>query len=596
VIPFDRAEFDGTIPARLRRIVAALPMAEALVEDGRGLTYAALDAESDRAAAALRDLPQGSVAALVFGIGIEAIVALLGALKAGVPALPIDPAAPPEDVVGLFATVARIVTAPAQEAWCRDRAGSVPVQVGAAPGAAALPGGPARTPRPEDPAIIYLTSASTGPAKGVVRSQRSLCWHAGLQTRHHGYAPGDRIAHLSSFAYAGSIPAILGGLLAGATVEVFDSRRHGLLALGRWAADRRITVLPVTPPVLRDLVEARLPERQAWQPRRIIVGGDVLRPEDVTALRDRLGWDCVVVNRLASSEAGMIAEWVVDPASLEGREAVPVGWPVEERGIALLDEEREPVPVGQVGEIVVSGDYTATGYWQRPELTAERFRPDPERPGGLCVFTGDLGRLHPDGLLEHLGRADQMVKIRGYRVELAAVEAVLCRQDGVAEGVVQAVRTAGGDLRLAAWVQPVPGAAISGLALRQRLASLLSDYMVPWRVGVFEALPRSAGGKIARSRLPPLTGARPQGMPPPVPPRGATERLLAGLWSALFEVDEIGRDDDFFELGGDSLDMLQVAAGLYERRSVFITDADLLEHPRLADMAAAVDRHADQAA
>ncbi|WP_439597708.1 non-ribosomal peptide synthetase [Falsiroseomonas sp.] len=593
MIPFERAEFDGTIPARLRRIVAALPAAEALVEEGRSLTYAALDAESDRAAAALRDLPQGSVVALVFGIGMEAIIALLGALKAGVPAMPIDPAAPPEDVIGLLAQVARIVTAPAQEAWCRDHAGSTPVQVGVP---ADAPGGIARTPRPEDPAIIYLTSASTGPAKGVVRPQRSLCWHAGLQTRHHGYAPGDRIAHLSSFAYAGAIPAILGGLLAGATVEVFDSRRHGLLALGRWAAARRITVLPVTPPVLRDLVEARLPERQAWQPRRIIVGGEVLRPEDVTALRERLGWDCPVVNRLASSEAGMIAEWVVDPAACQGREVVPVGFAVEERGVAVLDEQGMPVPPGEVGEIVVSGDYLALGYWQRPELTAERFRPDPQRPGGRRLFTGDLGRLHPDGLLEHLGRADHMVKIRGYRVELAAVEAVLCRQEGVAEGVVQAVRMAGGDLRLAAWVQPVPGATISAPGLRQRLASVLPDYMVPWRVGVFAALPRSAGGKIARGRLPPLRGARPQGMPPAVPPRGATERLLAGLWATLFEVDEIGREDDFFELGGDSLDMLQVAAGLYEQRSVFITDADLLEHPRLADMAAAVDRHADQAA
>nr|WP_281419638.1 non-ribosomal peptide synthetase [Falsiroseomonas tokyonensis] len=577
----------------MRRIATALPQAEALVEDGRSLTYAALEAESDRAAAALSDLPPGSVVALVFNIGIEAIVALLGAFKAGIPAMPIDPAAPPEDVVGLFGQVARIVTAPAQEAWCRDHAGSTPVQVGLD---AAAPAGVLRAPRPEDPAIIYLTSASTGPAKGVVRSQRSLCWHAGLQTRHHGYAPGDRIAHLSSFAYAGSTPAVLGGLLAGATVEAFDSRRHGLLALGRWAAERRITVLPVTPPVLRDLVAARLPERQEWQPRRIIVGGEVLRPEDVMALRDRLGWDCAVVNRLASSEAGMIAEWVIDPAALQGREVVPVGLPVEERSIAVLDEHGTPVPVGEVGEIVVSGDYLASGYWQRPELTAERFRPDPQRPGRICLFTGDLGRLHPDGMLEHLGRADHMVKIRGYRVELAAVEAVLCRQEGVAEAVVQAMRTACGDLRLAAWVQPVPGALLTGLGLRQRLASLLPDYMLPWRIGVFESLPRSAGGKIARGRMPVLSGTRPQGLPPAVPPRGETERLLAGLWSTLFELDEIGREDNFFELGGDSLDMLQVAAGLYERRSVFITDADLLEHPRLADMAAAVDRHADRAA
>lgn len=598
MIAFDTAEFDGTIPDRLRRIVAAQPMAEAVVEEGSSLTYAALDAESDRAAAALADVPAGGVVALVFGIGIDAIVALLGALKAGVPAMPIDPASPPEEAVALLSAVARVVTAPALAAWCRDRAGAVPVQVGPvqAGRVQAGPGAVARTPRPEDPAVIYLTSATSGPAKGVVRPQRSLCWHAGLQTRHHGYAPGDRIAHISSFAYAGSIPALLGGLLAGATVEAFDLRGRGAHALGRWAAARRISVLPVTPAVLRDLMEAPATLLRGWQPRRIIAGGDVLRPEDVAAIRDRLGWNCAVVNRLASSEAGMIAEWVIDGARLQGQEVVPVGWPVEGRSIEILDEQGQAVPAGQVGEIVVSGDYTATGYWQRPALTAERFRPDPRRPGALRVFSGDLGRLRPDGLLEHLGRADQMVKIRGYRVELAAVEAALCRQEGVAEAVVQAVRTAGGELRLAAWVQPVAAAGASGLALRQRLASLLPDYMVPWRLGVFDALPRGAGGKIARGRLPPLRGPRPHGMPPATPPRSATEALLAAIWRDLFEVDEIGRDDDFFEMGGDSLDMLQVAARLYERQPVFITDAELLEHPRLADMAAAVDKCLEAAA
>lgn len=581
---FERADMEGTLPDRFRRIAAALPQQPAIVDGARHLTYAELDAASDRMAESLADLAAGEPVALVFGLGIEAIVALLGALKAGLPAMPIDPAVPPEGLDELLATMRRVVTEPAHAAWCAAHAGDVTVQVGA-DGHRGIPAGP----RPEDVAVIYLTSASTGASKGVMRTHRSICWHGGLQSRHHGYGPGDRIAHVSSFAFAGSVPAVFGALVSGATLEAFDLRGRGVGAFAGWAAARGITVLPCVASVLREVVEARIKAGGSWQPRRIIVGSEVLHRADMLAIRQRLGWSCAVVNRLASSEAGMIAEWEVDLAAFEGDD-VPVGRPVEDRTITILDEDGTPAPHGVAGEILVGGDYTAIGYWQRADLTQERFRPDPAVQGRWQFASGDLGRFNESGMLEYLGRVDHMVKVRGFRVELGAIEAALRALPGVGEAVVQAGRTASKDVRLSAWVQRTEGARITGVELRRQLRTQLPDYMVPWRIGIFDALPRTSGGKLARGSMPKLAGPRPDGMPPFVPPRGPTEELLAAIWRDLFEVDDIGRDDDFRELGGDSLDLLQVTAVLYEQREIFITDADLVEHPRLADMAAVVDR------
>lgn len=589
MIPFERAEMDGTLAGRFRRVVQAVPEHEALVDGDERLTYAALDAASDRVAAALADVPPDRPVGLYFGIGVDAVVALLGALKAGVPAIPIDPVAPPEGLVDLFGQVDRVLTDRQHAAACRDRAGATPVHEMPLAPAAAAP----RTPDPRAPAVIYMTSASSGPSKGVLRTNRSLCWHASLQARHHGFGPGDRITHVSSFAFAGSVPAIFGGLMSGATVEAFDIRKHGSTALARWAEAHRITVLQVTATAMRDVVESQAQNRTGWQPRRIVISSEVLRRTDIAAIRERIGWtSCVVINRLASSEAGMITEWEIEPGRLQDDGSIPVGWPVEERIVTIVDEAGQPVPAGEAGEIVVGGDYTAIGYWNRPDLTAEKFRPDPDRPGCLRVFSGDLGRLMPDGMLEYLGRADQMVKVRGFRVELPAVEAALRAQPGVSEAVVLATPTRTGDLRLSAWVQREPGADVSGLGLRRALTVNLPDYMVPWRVGVFDDLPRTAGGKIARSAMPSLAGPRPEGLPPAVPVVTETEEMLVRIWSDLFEVDEIGREDDFLEMGGDSIDMVHVAACLYEERSVFITDSELFEHPKLADMAVAIDRSA----
>lgn len=586
MIAFGRDEIEGTVGARFRRVAAAQPDARAIGDGADGITYAELDARSDAYAAGLARLPGDGAVALVFPHGIEAVVALFGALKAGVPAMVVDPLAPPDGTGALLATAWLVVTEPSCVAWCEARAAGVPIHAGPPPVLAP----PRPPPGPDSSGVIFHTSASTGAAKGVVRSHRTLLRHAWFLPDRHGYGPGERVSHLSSFAYAGSVPVIFGGLLSGATIEVFDIRHRNAADFTAWACERDITLLQVTPTLLREVVEILGRTRHPWQPRRVTVGGEALRASDLHAMRGQLGWQCPVVNRLASSEAGIIAEWEVDAARIGADGGVPVGWPVEDRIIRILDEDGTPLPPRTPGEIVIGGECLSPGYWRMPAETAARFRPDPDRPGGVLLFSGDLGRMDEDGLLEHLGRVDQMVKIRGYRVELGQVEAALRKVPGVADAVVLRIPTRVGTDRLLGYVRPAPGLVLDGLAVRAAAGRFLADYMLPWRILVLDHFPLTAGGKIARQALPLPDTSRPAGLPPFVQPRTGTERLLAGIWSQLFEIDEIGRDDNFIDLGGDSLDVLHVTGELYAAMTLYLNDGELLETPTLSAMAEAVDR------
>lgn len=592
MIAFGRDEIEGTVGARFRRVAAALPDARAIGDGATALTYAEFDARSDAYCAGIAGLPPDRPIALVFSHGIEAVVALLGALKAGVPVIPVDPLAPPDGSGALLAATQLVVTEPDLEEWCAARAEGNPVYVGPPP-ALAAPGAP---PRPESTAVIFHTSGSTGAAKGVIRTHRTLLRHAWFLPNHHGYGPGDRVSHLSSFAWAGSVPVIFGALLSGAAMEVFDLRRRNAADFTAWASDEDITLLQVTPSLLREMVQILQRGCNPWQPRRVTVGGEALRGSDVLALRRDLGWQCPVVNRLASSEAGPIAEWEVDTARIRADGNVPVGWPVADRRILIMDEDGSLLPPNTPGEIVIGGDFLSPGYWRMPEATAERFRADPDHEGQFLLFSGDLGSLGEDGLLNHLGRTDQMVKIRGYRVELAQVESALRQVHGVQDAVVVRARTRIGTDRLLGYVRPAPGAAIKGILVRAALARLLPEYMVPWRVQVLDQFPLTTGGKIAREALPRLDGGRPSGLPAIVPLATETERLLADIWSELLEIDEISRDDNFFDLGGDSLDLLHVAGELFSQLTLFLNDNDLYEHPTLAAMAQAVDEARERAA
>ena len=266
---------------------------------------------------------------------------------------------------------------------------------------------------------------------------------------------------------------------------------------------------------------------------------------------------------------------------------VPIGRPISNTRIYILDGDREPVPIGASGEIHIGGVQVGRGYLNRPELTAERFIANPFVAGERLYRTGDLGRFWPDGTIEYLGRNDFQVKIRGFRIELGEIEARLAEHRGVREAIVLAREDAPGDSRLVAYYTTKPDAAAPAAeTLRAHLGASLPEYMVPAAYVALEALPLNANGKLDRSALP-APGSEAFAARGYEPPRGKTEQTLAGIWAGLLRVERVGRHDNFFELGGHSLLGVRMLSRLRQVLGVDLPLADLFAMPVLAKFAAA---------
>lgn len=587
MIPFEAEAAEGSLVARFRLVARGAAAAPALVEGEAAMSYAELDIASDDVARRLAGLRRDLPLALAFGHGAAAVVALLGALKAGIPFMPVDPQALPDGGEWALAGAQVILAEPRHAAWCRDHAPGVPVVVELPVAAPAVPPEAAGS----DLAVIYLTSASSGPAKAVMIDHRALCRLGWRATRLNALRPGDRVAHLLSIAHLAAMNHVLGALLAGAALEVFDLRAGGGVAeLGSWMASRRIDYLPALTSLQRRLMDVFAARPAAWNPRLLMFSGEPLVPADLDRLRHVLGWTPRVLHVLASTDAaGYVATLEVEAGRHDHAAVIPAGRAAEARRLLILDDTGEELPAGEVGEIVVVADDLPLGYWRQPALTAATYRQDPADPRCRWFFTGDLGRLRDDGLLEVVGRKDDMVKIRGYRVQTSRVEAALRQLPGVAEAVVVARDDLGPAPRLVGYVRPASGSTATPLDLRSALLAALPEFMVPWRIVILAALPLTAGGKVARRSLPPPPRDRPPGLPPWSAPVTEAEALLATLWSGLLAIDLIGRNDDFFELGGDSLDLVTIATQFAARRGAALGEADLFGAPTLAAMAARLE-------
>ena len=590
MIAFDRTEIDRTVGARFELVAAAQPGAIAIAHGDKTWSYQQVMTASDAYKAAFGGLQPALPVALVFSHGALAIIAMIGAIRAGVPVIPIDASKPPNPLLDAIAACQIVATEPDYATWCRDHSGSVPVAVGpdeiakfqatdhSYNGPKALPA---------SPCVIYLTSGTTGGVKGAVRSHRSILRHAWHLPEYHGYGPGDRQAHVSSFAFGGSVPVIFGGLLSGGKIDVFNIKQQSASDFARAIGQRNITILQLTPSLMREVVDILASQAGDWQPRLIVVGGEQLNTSDIIDLRNRLGWTCPIIHRLASSEAGVIAEWQIDLEGLGADSPVPVGYEVLDREISILDEFGQPTATNDIGEIVITGDYLASGYWRRPDLSAEKFSPAPLplAPDRQRLATGDMGRKRQDGRLEFLGRKDNLVKIRGYRVELGAIEQSLRSLPNVSDAAVVMQNDDSGKAQLIGYVQRARNAVVLSHQIRVELLKSMPDYMVPRRIIVLDAFPLTAGGKLSRHALPKPDRCRPPGLAELVAPETGMERVLAKIWAGILEIDEISRTDDFFDLGGDSLEAMKVALQLQTHLGFQFFETDLFQSTDLQGMA-----------
>ncbi|RJK94279.1 AMP-binding protein [Vallicoccus soli] len=588
-------DLEAPVAARWAGVVAADPSAAALVRaDGRALDRAALDRWAGAVAAAARGLPGGDAPLAVLASHDErAAAAVLGVLATGRPLVVLDAAAPPgRSAAVLDAAGARAVLADEGTRAHADALGLPVLDVDAlaAPDAPSLPAAERAAPPAGAPALLAFTSGSTGAPKGVVQTQRAVLQDCALRADAGWSSPGDQVALLLPVAFAGGFAVMLTTLLSGATAHFHDPRAVGVGGLAAWLRTRAATALVATPSLLR-AVDEDLPAGEVLPaPLRLVMStGEALPGRLAGAVLDRLPRGARLLNLVGSSETCLYAAHAVRPEDARGTAPVPAGRPVAGREVRLLDEDGVPVAPGATGWVHVVSRWLPVAYWRDPALTAERFALDED--GTVTVRTGDLARTLPDGALELLGRGDLAVKVRGYRVEPAEVERALLACPGVVEAVVVGQQDEGRPVRLVAHLVLDRSAPARTTALRAQLRRTLPGHMVPEAFAVLDALPRNERGKVDRAALAPVPTGSSAAY---AAPRTDWERVLAALWSEVLQVGPVGRDDDFFELGGDSLATQELLERLQASTGVEVTTDVLVAAPTLAAFARQVTSTRDE--
>ncbi|MES2940846.1 MAG: amino acid adenylation domain-containing protein [Pseudomonadota bacterium] len=560
---------------------ARTPEAVALLFEDEQLTYAELNARANRLAHHLRELGVGPdvLVAVCAERGIAMVVALMAVLKAGGAYVPLDPAYPAERIAFmledarpavLLTQEALLASLPVHEVptFCLDSQWSE------------LPAHDVDlvcTTLPAHLAYVIYTSGSTGRPKGVGIQQRNACaflaWSASV------FDPDALAMTLAStsICFDLSVFEIFAPLACGASVCIVPNA----LALASGSFAHRVTLVNTVPSAMAALLRA---DALPASVRTINLAGEPLSPQLVQQVYQQ-PQVLQLFNLYGPTEDTTYSTWAL-VSSDEGA-AVTIGRPIANSHVHILDESFNLVPQGVPGELCLAGDGLARGYIGRPELTSERFVPNPHgKPGERMYRTGDLARWLGDGSIEYLGRIDQQVKIRGFRIEPGEIEAVLAAQAGVREAVVLAREDVPGDKRLVAYVVPQAGSELQAAELRTQLQRLLPDYMVPAHLMVLDALPLTPNGKTDRKALP-----APEGSPSTryVAPRTPAEAVLAAVWAEVLEVDSVGIHDNFFELGGHSLLILRLVERLGQH-GLRVDVRSIFAAPTLAALAESVGR------
>jgi amino acid adenylation domain-containing protein/non-ribosomal peptide synthase protein (TIGR01720 family) len=593
---------EGCLHQRFAAQAARTPDAIALECAGEQLTYRQLDRQAYQLARYLLRLGVGPeiVVGILLPRSNRRIVAVLGVLRAGGAYLPLDPDQPTARLAGILADAgaAALLTSSGQgEGLAAPGLRTVRLDETAAAVADPPAAEPGSVDGPEHLAYVIYTSGSTGLPKGV-RIPHQAVARLVVGNDFADFGPLEVYLQLAPLGFDASTLEIWAPLLHGGRLVVMPPATPSLQQIGE-ALDRHgITTLWLTAPLFHQMVETGLDQLAGL--RQLLVGGDVLSLPHVRAVRERFP-ALRLINGYGPTENTTFTTCnTVEPAAAMGSGPVPIGRPIRNSRALVLDRGLRLQPVSCVGELYAGGDGLARDYLNRPDLTADRFIPDPfaSVPGARLYRTGDLARHLPDGRIEFRGRRDQQVKIRGYRIEPGEIEAALGRHPDLRQAVVVARQEPpGAAKRLVAYVTRHSGQVTSPGDLRRFLQQRLPEYMVPAVFVELDILPLTKSGKIDRARLPALGSARPDLASAFVAPRNPREERLAEIWSAVLGVDRVGSHDNFFELGGDSILSLQIVARA-RKAGITLTPRQLFEHQTLAELAAAaaseVSVHAEQ--
>ncbi len=573
----------STLPDLFGAQAARTPDAIALVFGDERLTYGQLDARSNQLAHHLRAL--GVRPETIVGLCVERspqmVVGLLGILKAGGAYLPLDPDYPGERLAFMLMDAAAVLV---MQSGLFDRipAGNIETVhldtdrsiIAAQPTTA-----PANGLSPHNTAYVIYTSGSTGIPKGVAVT------HGGvvnlIQTPSYAsWSANETAIQIAPLAFDASSFELWGPLLHGSKLVLMPSGRWGMAELQQQIKLHQVSVLHLTAP----LFNALTPDDHAGLAgvRQLLTGGDVVSTVQARNILTQRA-DLRLTHCYGPTEATTFSVTFAVDRSADVSSSLPIGRPIANTQLYVLDDDLAPVPAGVVGELYIAGAGLARGYVGRAALTGERFVADPFGPSGSRMYrTGDLVRWRSDGMLDFVGRADAQVKLRGFRIEPGEIEALLLRHDGVAQCAVIAREDAPGNKRLVAYVVATSGARPPDTAaLRAHVGARLPDYMVPSGFVVLERLPLTPNGKLDRRALP-----APETAPAAVrrEPRTPSEEVLCALFAQVLGVDRVGIDDNFFALGGDSIMSIQLVSRAC-KAGLTITPRAVFQHPTVSALA-----------
>ncbi|HYC70106.1 MAG TPA: amino acid adenylation domain-containing protein [Opitutaceae bacterium] len=591
---------DETVVSLFARQVARLPDAVAVQDDRSRISYRELDQRANRLARHFRrsGAQPGTFVALCLERSPDVIVTLLAILKTGAAYVSLDPAYPPERIGFMLAdaTPVLLVTEPPLRALVNSALAALPA---AAPrpavvmpaAAAAAIADEADAPLPELPAAeslayVSYTSGSTGRPKGVCIPHRAIV-RLLVGTDYVRFGPEEVVLQFAPVAFDASTFEVWAPLLHGGRVAVCPPGLPTLAELGDCIERHGVTTAFLTTGLFHQMIDEQA-EKLAGM-RQLLAGGEALSPEHAARALARLPAGTRLFNVYGPTENttfttaySMVAPLPPGP--------IPIGRPIANTTVHILDANRQRVPVGVPGELYTGGDGLATGYLRRAELDAERFVPDPfsAAPGARLYRTGDLARWRSDGTIEFLGRVDRQLKLRGFRIEPGEIEAVLATHPAVGQAAVLVDSTPAAGPRLVAYVSGRDGLPPDAAVLRLHLQEKLPEFMVPAVIVAVPVIPLNANGKIDRSALPAADVTAASGRPPLVAPRDPTETALAAIWEKILGVSPIGIHDTFFQLGGHSMAGVRLFARIEREFGVRLPLASLFEAPTVAQLAARI--------
>lgn len=587
-IPWKIEDIEQSIPQRFEALVRTQPDRLAVKSRQKDFTYALLNRAANRVAHALLKQRGPSEEPIPFLLehGAAQIIAILGILKAGKMYMPLDPAFPRARTVSMLedSQATLLITDPANQPQAKELAGKRTLL-----NLAQIPGdisteNPNLTISPDTKTFILYTSSTTGKAKGVVQNHRNVLHNMLKLSNGLRLCKEDRTTMLASCTFGASVSDIFGAILNGAALFPFNIKKEGLPALIDWVAGNELTIYHSVPTVFRHLSKL-LDGKRAFPSLRVLkLGGEPVLASDVELYRKLCAPHTLLQIVLGATEVNVIRHlYLKHDSPLEGSR-VPVGYAEPDTEITIVDEAGKPVPAGQEGEIAVKSKYLALGYWRNVELTAKSFLPAPEGDGLRVYRLGDLGKLRPDGCLEHLGRKDFQVKVRGHRVEVAEIEIALQQVPGVQEVVAGVRETKPGDKVLVAYVV-AGGPKKPGVNdLRRHLHERLPDYMIPAAFVFVDQFPLTPTGKVDFLNLPLPDLRRPQLGKPYLEAKDPLQQLFVQAWEEILPVRPIGIHDRFFDLGGDSLQAVNMMARMEQLTGKKLPLSLLYEEPTIAHL------------